>query len=323
MRVEINFLVERLQSMLNGIIASLPNIVLAFLVLLFFYFVGKFARLGVRRVLSPSNKRRGVEIVLGRLLSGLLIFFGVLVGLSIVIPSFRFGDLVQLLGISSVAIGFAFKDILQNYLAGILILITEPFRIGDQIISGVFEGTVEDIQIRSTHLKTYDGRRIVIPNSLLYTDTVIVNTAYASRRVEYDVGIGYGDDPKAAKECILAALKSNENVLQTPAPEAFIVALDDFSVKIRIRWWVTPSNIIDVFLARDTVLETIKDRLSSEGIDLPFPTQNILFHDQTESTDGNRRRQREGWPAGKGEIPASAKVSTAISDFITGKDPKN
>lgn len=319
MKLELNVLVDRLQLMVDGLISSLPNLVLAILVFLLFYFSGKFARLAVRKVLSASNRRRGVEIVLGRVLSGILIFMGILVALSIIIPSFRFADLVQLLGISSVAIGFAFKDILQNYLAGILILITEPFRIGDQIVSGPFEGTVEDIQIRSTHLKTYDGRRIVIPNSQLYTDSVIVNTAYPSRRVEYDVGIGYGDDPKRAKECILEVLKLNANVLQTPAPEAFVVALDDFSVKIRIRWWVTPPNIIDIFVARDQVLETVKARLTAEGIDLPFPTQHVLFHDQTESTDGFRNRQREGWPAGSGEIPKAEKISSALSE-LGGKD---
>ncbi|MFP3354118.1 mechanosensitive ion channel, partial [Pseudoalteromonas sp. SIMBA_153] len=92
--------------------------------------------------------------------------------------------LIGALGIGSVAIGFAFKDIFQNLLSGILLLISEPFRIGDQIVSGDYEGTVEDIKIRATTIRTYDGRQVVIPNSDLYTSALTVNTAYKQRRLQ-------------------------------------------------------------------------------------------------------------------------------------------
>ncbi|WP_229755789.1 mechanosensitive ion channel family protein, partial [Deinococcus soli (ex Cha et al. 2016)] len=103
---------------------------------------------------------------------------GVLVALTVVFPTLTAASLFGALGVRGVAIGFAFKDIFQNLLAGLLILITRPFRIGDQIVSGEHEGTVEDIQVRATLLHTYDNRRVVIPNSELYTNRVIVNTAY-------------------------------------------------------------------------------------------------------------------------------------------------
>jgi small-conductance mechanosensitive channel len=147
-------------------------------------------------------------LVLGRLSQGIIILVGLFVALSIVIPSFKAGDLVQLLGISGVAIGFAFRDILQNFLAGILILLTEPFEINDQIVFKNFEGTVENIQTRATTIRTYDGRRIVIPNSELFTNAVTVNTAFENRRLEYDVGIGYGDNIDQAKELMLEAVYS-------------------------------------------------------------------------------------------------------------------
>ena len=98
----------------------------------------------------------------------------------IAIPSFQPAQLIQLLGISGVAIGFAFLDILQNFLAGILILLTEPFRLGDQIVVGGYEGTVEEIETRATSIRTYDGRRVVIPNSNLFTESVTVNTVSRS-----------------------------------------------------------------------------------------------------------------------------------------------
>jgi small-conductance mechanosensitive channel len=184
----------KIQGMVNGAIAMLPNIVLALIVFFLFYFAAKSIKSLVRRLTNRHRHARNLGLVLGRLSQGLIILVGLFIALSIVIPSFKAGDLIQLLGISGVAVGFAFRDILQNFLAGILILLAEPFRIGDQIVVKNFEGTVQDIQTRATTIKTYDGRRIVIPNSELFTESVTVNTAFDSRRLQYDIGIGYGDD---------------------------------------------------------------------------------------------------------------------------------
>ncbi|MBE7212797.1 MAG: mechanosensitive ion channel family protein, partial [Gluconacetobacter diazotrophicus] len=193
----------------------------------------------------------------------------------------------------------------QNFLAGILILLTEPFRIGDQIIVGSYEGTVEEIETRATSIRTYDGRRVVIPNSDLFTQSVMVNTAFAARRLQYDVGIGYGDDVAHAKRVLLDALANVHGVLSEPPPEALVVDLAGSTVNIRVRWWIEPPRRIDVVRSMDEALHAIRDRLTAEGIDLPFPTQQILFHDQTEPGDGDRTRQREGWPARRGDAPPS------------------
>jgi small-conductance mechanosensitive channel len=232
-----------------------------------------------------------------------VIVVGLLVAAAVALPTFRPGDVIQVLGIGSVAIGFAFRDILQNFLAGILLLLTRPFRIGDQIVAGQLEGTVEDIQTRATFLKTYDGRRVVIPNAELFTNKVVVNTAFDKRRIEYDVGVGYGDDIDLARRVMVEAMRDCEGVLDEPPPEALVMEFAPSSVNIRARWWVSPPRIRDALDSRDEVLAAIKKKLNAHGIDLPMPTQQILFHDQTEETDGDRRRQREGWPAGPGEVP--------------------
>ena len=221
--------------------------------------------------------------------------------------------MIQLLGISGVAIGFAFRDILQNFLAGILILLTEPFQIDDQIVFKDFEGTVENIETRATTIRTYDGRRIVIPNSELFTNSVTVNTAFDTRRIEYDVGIGYGDDVEEAKRLMLAAIHSVDEVLTDPAPDVLVLELAQSSVNIRARWWIKPPRRADDLSSRDKVISAIKQKLYVEnGIDLPYPTRQILFHDQTEETDGDRSRQREGWPAGKKEVPKSRRISDSL-----------
>jgi small conductance mechanosensitive channel len=309
-KIDLSPALARLQSMIEGAIALLPNLLIAALIFLLFLLGARLVAAGVRRVLR-RRASRGLALVLGRLAQWLLGFVGLLVALSILIPTFRAGDLVQLLGISGVAIGFAFRDILQNFLAGILILLTRPFRIGDQIVFKGFEGTVEDIQTRATYLRTYDGRRAVVPNAELFTQAVLVNTAFAARRTEYDVGIGYGDDVERARELILAAMRSVDGVLAEPAPDVLLLELAPSSVNLRARWW-SPSHRADVLEVRDRVITAIKRSLTANGIDLPFPTGVVLFHDQTEETDGDRSRQREGWPPGKGHVPAPRPLGAAF-----------
>ncbi|MCB0060669.1 MAG: mechanosensitive ion channel family protein, partial [Caldilineaceae bacterium] len=235
---------------------------------------------------------------------------GLLVALAIVAPSVKPVDILSTLGIGGVAIGFAFRDILQNFLAGLLILLRQPFRIGDQIVVGDYEGTVEEIETRATMIKTYDGRRVVIPNGDIYTSSVVVNTAFEKRRSQYDVGIGYGDDIARAKELMLQAMRQCEGVLSDPVPDVLTVELAGSSVNLRARWW-THSTRSDVVKVSDRVISAIKDDLSAAGIDLPFPTQVVLWHDQTEETDGDRNRQREGWPAG-GHPPKARPRSRAL-----------
>ena len=302
----------KIQAMANGFLALLPNVALAIVVFLIFFLVAKGIRTTVRRLTQRQRRTRNVGLVLGRLAQGATVLVGLFVALSIIIPSLEAGDLIQLLGISGVAIGFAFRDILQNFLAGILILLTEPFQIDDQIIFKEFEGTVEHIETRATTIRTYDGRRIVIPNSELFTNSVLVNTAFENRRLQYDIRIGYGDDIETAKDLILEAVHDTDGVLPHPAPDVIVVDLADSTVNLRARWWVQPPRRADVLDLQDQVLINIKNKLTANGVDMPFPTQQILFHDQTEETDGDRTRQREGWPVRKGEASAPRQIGGSL-----------
>jgi small-conductance mechanosensitive channel len=336
MNAEISAVWDKIQGMINGFIVLLPNIVLALIVFAIFFFVARGIKKLVKRVTRNRRHARNLGLVLGRLAQGTTLLVGLFVSLSIVIPTFRAGDLVQLLGISGVAIGFAFRDILQNFLAGILILLTEPFQIDDQIVSKNFDGTVENIETRATTIRTYDGRRIVIPNSELFTNSITVNTAFENRRLEYDVGIGYGDDIDRAKQLMLEAMHNVSEVLKDPAPDVLVMELAESAVNIRVRWWIKPPRRADDLSSRDKVISAIKQKLYVEnGIDLPYPTRQILFHDQTEETDGDRSRQREGWPAGNGKVPKPRRISDSLrllaqmqtagdhngkEDFLTAND---
>jgi small-conductance mechanosensitive channel len=185
---------------------------------------------------------------------------------------------------SGVAIGFAFRDILQNFLAGILLLLTEPFRIGDQIIVNNFEGTVEDIQTRATMIRTYDGRRVVIPNAELFTQPVIVNTALDIRRLEYDIDIDPSNNAERAKALLLEAISTLEGhgVLKEPVPDALVVAMTANAITIRARWWIEPPRRADALDTQDMVLIAIKKQFDEHGIQLPIQNQQIYLYDRTD-----------------------------------------
>ncbi|MDI9634320.1 mechanosensitive ion channel family protein [Oscillatoria amoena NRMC-F 0135] len=305
-----------MQAMVDSFIILLPNLLIAVIVFAIFWFGARLLKRAIRRVTRRHRQARNLGLVLGRLSQGAMVLLGLFIALSIVIPTFQPGDLVQLLGISGVAVGFAFRDILQNFLAGILILLTEPFQINDQIVFKNFEGTVEEIQTRATTIRTYDGRRVVIPNAELFTNSVTVNTAFENRRLEYDIGIGYGDDVQQAKQLILDTLNSMDEVLAEPSPDAIVVDLAESTVNIRMRWWIKPPRRADSLDSRDRVLTTVAQTLVAHGIDLPFPTQQILFHDQTEETDGDRSRQREGWPSGDREVPKPLSIGGSLKQLV-------
>jgi small conductance mechanosensitive channel len=297
---EIAIAYQRLNAIGISAMRMLPNIVIAALVFLLFLLIAWLTR---KLVLHFHSGKQNLVTVLARIAQWALILLGTLLAVTIAFPSFTPGNLISALGITGIAIGFAFKDIFENFLAGILILITEPFVIGDQIVFGNFEGTIEEIETRATKMRTYDGRMVIIPNSDLYKGSFIVNTAYPTRRLQYDVVIGNGDDIATAKKVMLDVLAKLDGVEKDPAPDALVMDYAAAGVAIRIRWWIKPPRRADVVAMQDVVLAKVKGALTEKGIDLPYPTHQVLFHDQTEETDGDRRRQREGWPAGPGEVP--------------------
>lgn len=309
-RNPLDLIVAKLHVAFNDFFLQLPNIIGGIVFVIAAWFVARLVANGLRRGFRRKNL---VDLggVLSSLVFGLIVAGSVLVAAVIIFPSVQPATIISSLGIGSVAIGFAFKDILQNLLAGILLLINRPYRRGDQIVVKDFEGTVEHIQSRATLIKTYDGRRVIIPNSDVYTSPVIVNTAFPTRRDQFDIGIGYGDKPDRAMAVFAQAIAAVEGVEADPAPEVLPWGLDASSVTLRARWW-SASKRTDVVHLRARVILAIWQAASDHGIDLPFPTQQILFHDQTEEGDGDRTRQREGWPAG--DHPPAPRGARATGD---------
>lgn len=283
--------IEKLQAMVDGFLAHLPNLVLAIIVFVLLYIFSGTLRRSVRRLAERSRRGAYAGRILGRLVQWATIIFAMMVAISIVFPSLSAQTLIGILGLSSLAIGFAFRDIAENFLAGILILITQPFKLGDQIVVDDFEGTVQTIEVRATNILTYDGRIVVIPNADLLTNAVIVNTAHPIRRSQYDVGIAYGSDIDHAKELILNAVRDVRAVLDSPGPDVLTVELADSSVNLRARWW-TDSTRSTVVRSTDEVITNIKKALDAGGIEIPFPVRTVYF-----SSSGDGSGEIDGGPA--------------------------
>ncbi len=160
--------------LINQCISMLPNLFIALIIFLSFLAIASFCKSLVRRGAMQRQKHQGIGLLLGRLVHTSIVILGFLVALSVVAPSFQVSDLIKLLGIGTVAIGFAFQNILQNFLAGILLLLQEPFRIGDFISVTGIEGNVCDIQSRATVITTKEGRQVIIPNAIIFTNPVAV-----------------------------------------------------------------------------------------------------------------------------------------------------
>lgn len=312
----------RLEGLGRSAAALLPGLAVALVLFGLGLLIARGVRAAVRRAAELRQASPGSAAVLGRIAGGMTILVSFLVAASVAFPSVSAADLFNLLGIGGVAIGFAFRDVLQNLLAGILILLTRPFVIGDQIRAGSHEGTVEDVWVRATVLRTYDNQRILIPNATLFVDKITIITAHETRRLAFPLTIGNGDDIKEARRVIVEALRGTAGVLVDPPPEALVTGLGAAGVDMTARFWIDPPRRRDAVDALDHAISNVKDALTAAGIDLPYPTSQVLLHDQTEASDGDRTRQREGWPAGTAPPQARWQVLREDRDDVVRRKPE-
>ncbi len=282
-----------IDKFVDGFWQRLPYICIALVVFAIFYLLSKLFKFFVRKALADrSYTKQNLVLVLNRVGSSAIIFIGFLISMVVAIPGFTPGQLMSALGIGSVAIGFAFKDIFQNLLSGILILLGEPFQIGDDIIVSGMEGTVEDIQIRATYLRSPDGRRIVIPNATVYTSPVTVNTAYQRRRCEFLVGIGYEDDVQKAKDIVMQILDKDSTILSQPGFSVNVAALADFSINLKVQWWVNTTEVV-TSSSISSVQEKVIHAFADNEISIPYPVQEVkVYRGDTSHEDESARAKQ-------------------------------
>jgi small conductance mechanosensitive channel len=224
---------------------------------------------------------------------------GILAAAIVLFPGLALGDIIALLGLSSVAIGFAFQDIFKNFLAGILLLVDQPFQVNDQIVVNDYEGTVRNIAIRATEVETYRGEMIVIPNSILFTNSVQVMTHNPTRRTDLAIGLDYNTPLEPAREVLQRAIEAVDGVLAAPTPEVDIVSFGDSAIDFVVRYWTRP-QIAVVRRTRTKVMVALKTACDQAEFNIPYPIRTTYFFDQTQFDDhypvttGNGAKSPEG-----------------------------
>jgi small-conductance mechanosensitive channel len=230
----VNILLHRLWEMATEFIKLLPQMTIAVLVLIATWAIVKFSRRIAERMLSQTDTR-GTLVNLAETLVAVAVWVvGILIAMSIVVPSITPANILAVLGLGSVAIGFAFKDIFENFLAGILIMLRKPMRIGDMIECQDVAGRVENISLRDTHLRHLSNELVVVPNSYLFKNPVKVLTDETQRRYSVTVGVGYDVDLDAAAAVIEKAVRGVEGIDGDKRVEVFATEFGDSSMNFMV-----------------------------------------------------------------------------------------
>lgn len=272
----VNILFRRVNEMAAGFIRLLPQLSIAFVVLLVTFVLAKFARRAAERLLGKTELRGTLINLFETLISVLIWMLGLLVAMSIVFPGVTPANILALLGLGSVAIGFAFKDIFENFLAGVLIMLRKQMRIGDVIECQDVEGRVETISLRDTHLRHLSGELVVVPNAYLFKNPVKVTTEKPTRRHTVEVGVAYDVDLDAAAGVISEAVKSCGTVDGSQKIEVYAKEFGESSINFLVRWWAG-SKPVDAHASRDEVVRAIKRALDRARMEIPFPYRTLTF----------------------------------------------
>lgn len=261
--------------LLESAIVIIPRALAALLVIAFFWALAAAVRWLMRMLFRWIVSDLTIENLIKQVGYYAVWLLGLLVAAS------AFGldpqTVVTGLGLTSLALGFALKDILSNFVSGLLILTLRPFKLGDQIIIGDTEGSVERIELRATLIRTYDGRMVSVPNSETFTSRVTNNTASPVRRGSVELYLGYDADLQRAIQVMLAAAQETEGVLRDPACSIRVRALGQDDIVLEARFW-TDSRRSDFLSTASRVRISVVQRFKEQGVGLPDPDVRILMN---------------------------------------------
>ncbi len=272
-KFHLDLVVQRLLNETYGLLAALPLFALALLAVWVCWLLGRWLS---RRALLDHVARRNpfMRDLTRTTVRWLATSLGVLVALEILDATALAGALLGTAGVLGIALGFAFKDTLENYLAGILMSLRQPFAPRDHVVIDGNEGVVVSMTSRATILMTLDGNHLRLPNALVFRSVTLNYSRNPSRRFQFDVGIGVGEDLVAAQNIGTAELAKLPGVMTTPPPRAYIAALGDSNVQVRFLGWVEQRSH-DFLMMRSEAIRTVKLALEAAEMDLPEPIYRL------------------------------------------------
>ena len=273
----INKILEKLTGWLEQLVIMLPNFVVAIIVFLIFYLVGKY----VKKIIHKSISRVSQTSALVDLSINAGFFLFILTGLFIALSVLKLDTAVTSLlagaGIVGLALGFAFQDIAANFVAGVLIAIRKPIVVNDVIKSNDHFGNVININLRSTIIRTPQGQHVYIPNKDLFSSPIINYSNEGIRRVDLDCGISYGENLEKVKQITLDAIKSIDYVLKDPETTLVFTEFGDSSINFSVRYWIKFHRQFDYREAVSDGIIKIKEAYNKNDIMIPFPIRTLDF----------------------------------------------
>ncbi len=280
---------RQVMGMARDTIALLPQIAVALVVLILTWVVAALGRSLVSRTLARTKLRPSLKDLFTLLTSILVWVLGIMIAAVIVFPGLTPASILAGLGIGSVAIGFAFKDVFENFLAGIIILFRREMRMGDHIECEGIEGKVSHIAIRESHIRQTDGQLVIVPNAMLFKNPVYVRTDQKHRRQTVICGVAYDVDVDEARTVMTKAVEGCKTVEQGERPiQVFAQEFADSSINFEITWWAG-STPVEQRRSRDEVVTAVKQALDQAGLEIPFPYRTLTFKEPlplTRSRDG-------------------------------------
>lgn len=270
-------LVGKLQEWLNTAIEMLPNLVVATLILIIFFVVGKVIRKMVNRLLQKVTDNTTIIDLLETIIGIMIIGIGLFIALGVLNLSGAVTSMLAGAGIIGLALGFAFQDIAANFISGILLSIRHPFGKGDIIESNDYYGMVKKITLRNTVVKTPQGQLVFIPNKAVYENPFINYTADSERRIDLACGVSYGDDLNKAKRVAIEAVESLDTYQKNRDVEFYYEEFGGSSINFKIRFWVHFRRGRDYWTARSDAIMAITKKFDENDIMIPFPIRTLDF----------------------------------------------
>ena len=243
--------------------------------------IGLWLSRKISKALGRAMIRANVDPMLASFLRniayfGLVIVVGVAALTQLGVPP---ASLLAVLGAAGLAIGLALRDSLSNFASGVMLILLHPFKSGDYVQIAGLEGSIEQVRIFQTRMRTIDNRVIVLPNSQITGAPIINFTALPSRRLDLVVGIGYDDDLGAARAALLDVAAASDRVLKVPAPDVLVTGLAESSVNLMLRAWVSTPDILE---AKSELLEAIHREIRARGLSIPYPQRDLhVYHHGT------------------------------------------
>jgi small-conductance mechanosensitive channel len=299
MKFEFTPIFERLLEDAYRLLATLPLMLVALVVVVLAWHLGRW--ISRRAVLDRVAQRNPFLKDLTRTTTRWLVTgVGVVIALDILNATALVGAVLGTAGILGVALGFAFKDILENYLAGVLMSVRQPFAPRDHVVIAGNEGTVVAMTSRATILMTPDGNHLRLPNAMVFRGVTLNYTRNPSRRFQFDVGIGVEEDLLLAQEIGVQELSRIDGVMDSPPPRAFIESLGDSNVTVRFHGWVDQGSR-DFLVVKSEAIRRVKLALEAGGMDMPEPIYRVQLREPTAA---------DAKPAKARSAPADTAVDT-------------